>query len=253
MTPVLEIQHLHKVFGGINAVADCSFTVEKGTITALIGPNGAGKSTVFNLITGFLEPTSGKILFQGEEITQIQPHQRARRGISRTFQLIRLFPQMTVLENMLLALPTNDQLYHAVFKTDSMKQLEHENIKSALIALEKVYLHVKVNELAKNLSYGQQKLLEIAKTLIRNPELVMLDEPAAGVNLTMLTQITYLMKELKKKGKTILFVEHNMDFVMDIADKVIVLDYGKEIAVGTPKKIQKNKRVIDAYLGTKGV
>ena len=251
MMPLLEVHQLHKQFGGLNAVDRCSFTVEEGTITALIGPNGAGKSTVFNLITGFLEPHAGKILFKGIDLTPLPVYQRARIGISRTFQLIRLFPKMTVLENMLVALPTNEGFYHALFQTASMKNIEQQNIEKSLHVLELVHLHVKIDERTQHLSYGQQKLLEIAKALVSDPDLLMLDEPAAGVNLTMLNTIRHLMLALKKKGKTILFVEHNMDFVMGIADKVVVLDYGKEIAIGTPHAIQKNKQVIDAYLGTR--
>lgn len=250
MHNLLTVKSLHKDFGGLKAVQNCSFSVADGTITALIGPNGAGKSTVFNLITGFLVPTSGTVFFKEQDITPLQPYQRSRFGISRTFQLIRLFPQMTVIENLLLALPAHDHLWHALVRTKALRVREHENIQKSLRILELVHLHRKAHELARNLSYGQQKLLEIAKALVNDPDLLMLDEPAAGVNLTMLKTIGHLMKTLQKKGRTILFVEHNMDFVMSIADKVIVLDYGKEIAVGTPKQIQRNKRVIDAYLGT---
>jgi ABC-type branched-subunit amino acid transport system ATPase component len=247
---MLEVKNLSKSFGGIRAVNNCSFDVRKGKITALIGPNGAGKTTIFNIISGFVEPDKGKITFEGENITELKPFMRALLGISRTFQIMRLFPKMTVMENMLLAMPDKiEDLKHALFRTRMMHEQEHKNEVKAMEWLEFVGLHAKVDELAGNLSYGQQKLLEIAKTLASDPELVMLDEPASGVNPTMLNKIGELIVKLKERGKTVLIIEHNMEFVMDIADRVVVLDYGKEIAVGTPEQVRRSKKVIDAYLG----
>ncbi len=251
MSKVLEVKDLHKTFGGINAVAGCDFSVERGRIVALIGPNGAGKTTVFNLITGFLKSDKGKVILEGENITDLNPYKIAEKGISRTFQLIRLFPKMTVMENMLLAMKhRHEGLFDALIKKKKMKELEKNNERRAMELLEFVNLYAKANELAGNLSYGQQKLLEIARALAQEPEIIMLDEPASGVNPTMLKKIGELLIKLKKQGKTILFIEHDMEFVMNIADKVVVMDYGDEIAVGSPKEIQRNKRVIDAYLGT---
>ncbi len=250
MEKVLEVRNLHKHFGGIAAVKGCDFTVERGTICALIGPNGAGKSTIFNLITGYLRPDQGMILLEGEDITGKNPSIVAQKGLARTFQITRLFPKMPVLENLLVAMKhQQEDVFSSIFSRNRLKKLEEHNMKKASEFLKFVHLDVKASELAGSLSYGQQKLLEIAKTLAQEPEIILFDEPAAGVNPTMLQKIGDLLLDLKKQGKTILFIEHNMEFVMNVADKVVVIDYGDEIAVGTPREIQKNKRVIDAYLG----
>ncbi len=247
---LLEVKGLWKSFGGITAVKDCDFTVEHGTIVGLIGPNGAGKTTMFNLICGHLQADKGAVLLDGADVTGLKPHQIAQMGIARTFQLIRLFPNMTVLENMMLAVrDQHEEIWHALLRFSYMRKEEKRNEQHCMELLEFVGLHEKKDELARNLSYGQQKLLEIARALVADPELLMLDEPAGGVNLTMLNKIKQLILELKRRGKTVLLVEHNMEFVMDLCDKIVVLDYGEEIAVGKPKAIQKNKRVLDAYLG----
>ncbi|MBS3128920.1 ABC transporter ATP-binding protein [Candidatus Woesearchaeota archaeon] len=247
---ILQVEGLHKSFGGVIAVKNCSFQVEEKSITALIGPNGAGKTTVFNVITGFMKQEQGRILWKGRDITFLLPHQRAQQGITRTFQTIRLFPKMSVMENMLIASPNvYEKVYHVFLKNKKMREQERMNREEALKILERVGLKKLQNEKAGNLSYGQQKLLEIARAMYKEPVLLMLDEPAAGVNPSMLKKIRELLLELKKKGTTILFIEHDMEFVMNIADKIIVLDYGEEIAIGKPGEIRKNKRVIDAYLG----
>lgn len=247
---VLEIAHLQKRFGGITAVNDCSFRVEKGKIVGLIGPNGAGKTTVFNLITGFMRPDAGSIRFDGASTAKLRPDQIFSFGISRTFQSIRLFPNMTVLDNVLLAIKDqNEHLIHAVLQLPAWKREEEHHRAIARAVLAQVGLVGKEAELAGNISYGQQKLLEIARALASNPELLLLDEPAAGVNPTMLQQICKLLLKLKAEGKTILLVEHDMEFVMGLCDTVVVLDYGKEIAIGTPKEICRNPRVLEAYLG----
>jgi branched-chain amino acid transport system ATP-binding protein len=247
---MLKVTDLHKEFGGIKAVHDCDFHVKKGEIVGLIGPNGAGKTTVFNLVTGYIRPDRGTVIFDGADVTSLKPHIIARMGLSRTFQMIRLFPNMTVLENMLLAMKNQDEGFRAaIFRNPLMRKKVKQGLVRAIEMLEFVDLHAKKNELAKNLSYGQQKLLEIARALVNDPELLLLDEPAAGVNLTMLKKIKGLINKLKEQGKTILLVEHNMEFVMEMCDKVVVLDHGEEIAVGTPKQIQKNKKVLEAYLG----
>jgi len=205
---------------------------------------------VFNIISGFIPLDEGKIYLDGEDITHMKPYQRALKGISRTFQIIRLFPKMTVLENMLEVMKDSKEgILHSLIQGRSLKTLEEKNKEKAIELLKFVDLHAKTDELAGNLSYGQQKLLEIAKALASDPGILMLDEPGAGVNPTMLKKIEDLILKLKKNGKTRLFIEHDMEFVMRIADKVVVLDYGKEIAIGKPKEIQKNKKVIDAYLG----
>jgi len=246
---MLRVQNIRKDFGGIKAVDGCSFEVARGKITALIGPNGAGKTTMFNIITGFMKQDTGNIIFKGEDITPLPDYKRCRLGLSRTFQSIRLFPKMTVMENMLVAMHSNESILQALFMAGEMRAQERKLAEDAREILRFVSLDTKANELAGNLSYGQQKLLEIAKALASEPEVLMLDEPAAGVNPTMLNKIRELMLKLKKKGRTIIFIEHNMEFVMGVADKVVVMDYGKEIAYDVPEKVQKNKRVIDAYLG----
>lgn len=234
----------------MKAVDGCSFEVEKGTIVALIGPNGAGKTTVFNLITGFLEPDKGTILLYDKDITGMPPHKINQEGLSRTFQMIRLFPKMTVLENMMLSMHNiYEEFWRSLLPSRQKNVHEAKMVDDAIKLLRFVDLEGKKNALAGNLSYGQQKLLEIAKALASDPQILLLDEPASGVNPTMLKNIGSLLKDLKKKGKTILFVEHNMDFVMKVADKVVVMDSGEEIAFGPPKIIQKNRRVLDAYLG----
>lgn len=247
---MLEVKNLAKSFGGVQAVKNCDFTVEKGTIVGLIGPNGAGKTTVFNLATGCLSPDDGRVVFEGADITRLQPYQINRMGVSRTFQLIRLFQNMTVMDNMLTGLKNvNERLWRSFLKPRSMREQEHHYEQHCLELLKTVNLHEKKDELAKHLSYGQQKLLEIVRALASDPELLLLDEPAGGVNLTMLNTIRDLILKLKQQGKTILLIEHNMEFVMGLCDKIVVLDYGEEIATGTPKQIQKNKKVLDAYLG----
>jgi branched-chain amino acid transport system ATP-binding protein len=247
---MLQVENLHKVFGGVSAVNGANFKVENG-INAIIGPNGAGKTTLFNLITGYQMPDSGCIRFHDSDISRLEPDAIARLGISRTFQLIRLFPKMTVMENMLLAMPDHpESLIQSLIMPPSLKKKEKELQVRAHEMLSFVGLDIKVNQLAENLSYGQQKLLEIAKALASKPKILMLDEPAAGVNPTMLNKIRDLLIELKNEGKTILFIEHNMEFVMNLADQIIVLDYGKEIACGSPKIIKNNKQVINAYLGS---
>ncbi len=247
---VLRVVDIYKHFGGIKAVNGAEFSVKKGEIVALIGPNGAGKTTVFNCITGFIQIDKGRIFFEGEDITNKRPEKIASMGLARTFQIIRLFPKMTVLENMMIAMRDQyEGLHHVFFSRKKMMEKQKEAEEKAIELLEFVGLEAKEDELAMNLSYGQQKLLEIAKTIATDAEFLMFDEPAAGVNLTMLKKISGLLKKLKEQGKTILFVEHNMEFVMNMADKVVVLDHGDEIAIGTPKQIKGNKKVIDAYLG----
>ncbi|RLE39001.1 ABC transporter ATP-binding protein [Candidatus Woesearchaeota archaeon] len=246
---MLKVVGLSKSFGGVKAVQNCKFEIERGSIVGLIGPNGAGKTTVFNLITGFLKPDRGNIIYRRKNITNMPPHKIAQLGIGRTFQIIRLFPQLTVLENMLLAIPSNDSLFTSALQFRVVAKEQKENIEKAMELLKFVGLDIKVNALAQNLSYGQQKLLEIARVLALDADLLLLDEPASGVNLTLLKKIAGLIKNMRKSGKTILLIEHNMDFVMKICDKVIAMDHGKEIAYGTPKQIQKNKLVLDAYLG----
>lgn len=249
---LLKIKKLEKHFNGIKAVQDCDFVVDENKIVALIGPNGAGKTTVFNLITGLIKPDKGHIHFKGEPIIGLQSYQIARIGISRTFQLIRLFPKLTAMENLLLAKhQEGENFLSAIFKPRYIKHEEKTNRERCLEFLRLVGLEDKSNSRAENLSYGQQKLLEIARILATEADLLLLDEPVAGVNPVMREKIKDILLKLKKEGKTILFIEHDMRFVMGIADKVVVMDHGEEIAIGTPKQIQKNPKVLQAYLGKK--
>jgi branched-chain amino acid transport system ATP-binding protein len=236
-----------KRFGGLAAVNHCNFEITQNSITALIGPNGAGKTTIFDLITGVLEHDSGEIFFKGKPMGNLPAHERSRLGMSRTFQAIRIFPELTALENIMLSFPENRERLRDCFWPSKKWQMKLRH--RAFELLEKIHLHEKAHTHAGSLSYGQQKLLEIMRAVATGAELFLLDEPAAGVNRTMLHTIIALIKQLHADGKTVVIVEHDMGFVMELSQRVIVMDYGKEIAEGTPEEIQKNPKVLEAYLG----
>jgi neutral amino acid transport system ATP-binding protein len=240
---LLEINGLNKSFGGILAVEDCTFSVEEGSIVSLIGPNGAGKTTVFNLVTGLLPLDSGSIYFDGRKINGLQPHQITHLGISRTFQITRDLQELTVLENMVVQ--SEIKGFWDMFGTSMLKEEEDR----AMDLLKFVGIDHLANEKSKNLSYGQKKLLEFASVLMSDPRLIMLDEPAGGVNPTLLESIIDRIMQLNKKGITFLIVEHNMELVMKISNPVICMAYGTILAQGSPKEIQEDKRVLEAYLG----
>jgi ABC-type branched-subunit amino acid transport system ATPase component len=230
---ILEIKDATKKFGGITAVNNCSLSVAAGEISGLIGPNGSGKTTLFNCITGLERLHSGAILFNGQRIDGLKPHRVARRGIGRTFQVIRVFPQLTAFENLLAVTDA---------PIDAARQRAEELL--AFVKLERLR-----EEYAGNLSYGQQKLLEFIRVLMTDPELILLDEPAAGVNRTLLNELLDVLRRLRDQGKTILIVEHDMKVVMGLCDQGVVLDYGEKIAEGPPSLIQGDERVIEAYFG----
>lgn len=246
-----EIKNLSKEFDGVKAVDDLSISLEKGTINALIGPNGAGKTTLFNIISGFLKPEQGDVCYNDKNITKLSPYKITQLGIGRTFQNIRLFSQLSVLDNLMIGLKyeKGESLLSAIAQSKTMRVEELLNKIEVEEVLGLVNLLDKKNELAENLSYGQRKLIEIARVKALDSEILLLDEPTAGLFPEMVEKILEVITGLKKEGKTILFIEHDMKVVTKVAERVIVLNYGRKIAEGSSEEVRQNKDVIEAYLG----
>lgn len=248
---ILEGNNLTKVFGGLTALSSVNMHVSKGEILSLIGPNGAGKTTLFNILTGVYTPTRGNISFKKNEVKHLKPFEITKMGIARTFQNIRLFGEMSVLDNVLIGqhCRTKSGVFGAIFQTTSVKKEQKLAYDKSIRALKIVGLEDTKNEKAKNLPYGKQRHLEIARALATDPDLILLDEPAAGMNPQETNNLIDLIFKINDMGKTILLIEHDMKLVMGISSRIMVLDYGKKIADGTPDEIKSNDQVIKAYLG----
>ena len=243
MKHILETKNLYKSFGGVNAVDDLSLTIPEGKITGIVGPNGSGKTTLINLLSGFLPKSEGEIVVGGVERNKILPWENPVYGITRTFQQVRIFEQMTVLDNLLVVL-TERNPFASIFERHNQFHLA-----KADDILKKVGLYEKKNSLGENLSYGQRKLLEIARIMAMNSNIILLDEPFAGLFPEMVKQITVFVKEWKNEGKTITLIEHNMSLIRELCDHLIVMDAGKLLSEGNPEEVLSHRNVIEAYLG----
>ncbi|AFZ54553.1 ABC transporter ATP-binding protein [Cyanobacterium aponinum UTEX 3222] len=248
---ILQAINLSKSFGGLKAVHQASIDVKNHSITGLIGPNGAGKSTLFNLLSNFLTADEGQVLFEGNPVQNLPPHQIARLGFLRTFQVARVLSRLTVLENMLLGTQNQigEHLFSVLLQPKKIRKQERESKEKAMNILESVGLAEKAYDYAGALSGGQRKLLEMARTLMTNPKLILLDEPAAGVNPTLINQICEHILSWNQQGISFLIIEHNMDVIMSLCSHVWVLAEGTNLADGTPEEIQNNEQVLSAYLG----
>jgi branched-chain amino acid transport system ATP-binding protein len=248
---MLRVEKITQVFGGITALRDVSFSVDKGEIKGVIGPNGAGKTTLFNIITGIYRQTSGNVFLDDKKVSFLPPERLARRGMVRTFQNVELFGSMTVLENVMVGLHCKSRsgIFSSALKLPGVMREEQRIREKALQCLEFAGISEHAPDTAENLPFGKGRLLEIARAMALSPEIVLLDEPAAGLNARETNDLGVLIEKIRSSGVTVVLVEHDMELVMDICDSIMVLNLGEKLAEGTPREIQENQKVITAYLG----